>query len=135
MSDMALKWNGSRADLDFGEFDINSDDSLKTTIILCVFTDKRHEGERGCWTDSFEDEEIGSKLWLIDREKKMADVPLRANEYVKDSLQWLIRDGVIKSVKVDSFIDDQNLLQIPIWITKPNGSTSKFDLVWEGLKK
>lgn len=137
MADIALKWDGTKADLDFGDLDINSDESLKTTILLCLFTDKRVGEERGCWIDSYEGESLGSRLWLIDREKRIGDVPLKANEYVKESLQWLINDGIVKSIKVDSVLNGQNLLDIPIEVTKPNGSkvSFKFDLAWEGLKK
>lgn len=134
MSDIKLKWDGSRADLEFGELDVVTDNSLQSAVILSVFTDKGHEGQRGCWFDTFEQEEIGSKLWLIEREKKIQDVPAKANDYVRESLTWLISEGVIKTVKVDSFIDEQNRLQIPIWVTKPDGVTTKFDLEWGALK-
>lgn len=137
MADIALKWNGVIADLDFGDLDLKSDESLKSAIIISLFTDKRHEGERGTWFDSYEDDELGSKLWLLDREKRISEIPLRANEYARDSLQWLINDGIVKSIKVDSFLEGQNLLQIPIEVTKPDGKKTsfKFDLVWEALKK
>lgn len=137
MADLALKWDGVIGDLEFGEMDIVTDDSLKSAILISIFTDKRHEGERGCWIDSFEDDPVGSRLWLLDREKKISEIPLRANEYVRESLQWLIRDGIVKSVKVDSYIEGQNILQIPIEVTKPDGKkvNYQFDSVWRALEK
>lgn len=137
MADIALTWNGIAADIEFGDLDINSDESLKSAILISLFTDKNHEGERGCWIDSFEEDPIGSRLWLIDREKRVSEIPLRANEYAKEALQWLIKDGIVKSIKVDSYLEGQNLLQIPIEVTKPDGKKAsfKFDLVWEALKK
>jgi phage gp46-like protein len=141
MADIALKWNGTIADIDFGELDINSDTSLESAILISLFTDKRVEGQRGTWFDSYEaelgNEELGSRLWLLDREKRVSEIPVRANEYAKEALRWLIQDGIVKSIQVDSYLDGQNLLAIPITVTKPDGikTNFKFDLVWEALKK
>lgn len=137
MADIALKWNGRIADIDFGELDINSDASLESAILISLFTDKRVEGKRGTWFDSYEDSELGSRLWLLDREKRVSEIPPRANEYAKESLRWLIEEGIVKTIQVDSYLDGQNSLVIPISVTKPDGNKTnfKFDLVWEALKK
>lgn len=133
--DIAINWINNSGDISFSDKDLVSDESLKSVILMSVFTDRRVGKERGCWIDTYEGYQIGSRLWLIDREKKMDQVPLRANEYVIEALNWLKVEGVIKAVKVDSYLDGSNMLQIPISVTKPDGVVSKFDFVWGPIKR
>lgn len=43
---------------------------------------------------------IGSRLWLLGREKQTADVLQRARDYSEEALAWLIEDGVALAVSV-----------------------------------
>lgn len=133
--DIALNWINNSGDISFSDKDFVTDDSLKSVILMSIFTDKRVGNERGVWFDSYEGFQLGSRLWLIDREKRMDQVPLRANEYVEEALSWLKEEGVIKSVKVDSYLDGSNMLQIPISVTKPDGVVSRFEFVWGAIKR
>lgn len=137
MSDIAIAWNGQSADIVFTETDLAVDDSLKTAIIISLFTDRRVGKERGWWGDTFESEPIGSRLWLLDREKRKQEVPLRANEYTKEALRWLIKQGIAKSIKVDSYFERENILIIPVEIMRPDGESVnfKFSSNWEALKQ
>lgn len=94
-------------DLSAGEHDLNTDEGLKTAVFISLFTDKRAivegEAQRGWWGDSYpevEGDEIGSKLWLLGREKVMQDVRIRAKEYAQEALEWLKEDGLVKAVSV-----------------------------------
>jgi phage gp46-like protein len=102
---MQLTWNKHTADIDY----INGNEVL-TNIIASLFTDARaHDDDtlpdgstdkRGWWGDSFSDKKIGSRLWLLSREKQLPSVLKRAQEYAEESLQWMIKERLIKSVTV-----------------------------------
>lgn len=133
--DIAIVWDSNFGDIKFSEKDFETDESLKTAILISLFTDKRVGNEKGCWFDTYEGYQLGSKLWTLEREKRLDQVPLRANEYAAEALQWLKDEGVVKSIKVDSYLDGSNTLMLPISVTKPDGKVSKFDFVWGPIKR
>jgi len=57
------------------------EDSLTTTVLLCLFTDRRAEvsdslpdgghDQRGWWADSYRARPVGSRLWLLSLEKAL----------------------------------------------------------------
>lgn len=93
--------------------DVESERGLESAIILSIFTDRRAEADdvipdgtddrRGWWADAhpeIEADMIGSRLWLLSREKEAVSAVLRAREYVQESLAWLIEDGAARRVDV-----------------------------------
>jgi len=95
--------------------DLETDEGLETSVIISLFTDKRAEKDdilpdesnldrRGWWGDlisNFENDQIGSKLWLLNREKTETTVLVRAKKYVEEALQWMIDDGVAMKIETD----------------------------------
>ena len=92
---------------------LEGDDGLQTAIIISLFTDRLANvddvipdgttNHRGWWADALPESEndlIGSRLWLLLREKETQAVVNRAREYVIEALQWLIEDGVAHRVDV-----------------------------------
>ena len=92
---------------------LQGEKGLETAIIISLFTDRRANEDdvipdgsanrRGWWADVFpdiENDNIGSRLWLLFREKDMQLVVNRAHDYVVEALQWLIDDGIAKRVDV-----------------------------------
>ena len=82
-----------------------ADAGLQTAVIISLFTDRRAEPDdtlpaeasdkRGWWGDAIavqvngrtvEDDRIGSRLWLLSREKQLASVVERARQYCKEAL-------------------------------------------------
>ncbi|WP_324606427.1 phage GP46 family protein [Xenorhabdus nematophila] len=51
---------------------------------------------RGWWGDTFNTRSIGSRLWLLAREKQLSAVLHRAKAYADEALAWLIDDGHVK---------------------------------------
>lgn len=102
---MQLTWTTHSADIDY-----NNGNEILTNIIASLFTDARANEDdilpsggidkRGWWGDSFSDKKIGSKLWLLSREKQLSSVLKRAREFAEESLQWMIKERLIKSVTV-----------------------------------
>lgn len=106
---LVLKPDGIGADVAVAGADLLGDAGLETAVLLSVFTDRRADvtdvlplGEtdrRGWWADR-EDRKLGSRLWLLDREKRTPATIARAQDYVSEALAWLVSDGVAKSVDV-----------------------------------
>lgn len=108
MNDIALVWDTERgaADVVVSGNDLLADDGLETAVLLSLFLDRRAEpgdqlldgtDRRGWWGDSVpvvEGDKIGSKLWLLDRSKALARTLTQAEGFARESLQWLIDDGV-----------------------------------------
>jgi phage gp46-like protein len=148
MTDLQLFWSAEEfgADLALIDGDLARDNGLKTAIIVSLFTDRRARSDddlpqlgidpRGWWPDVLgePDDQIGSRLWLLSREKQLPDVVAKAREYAREALAWLIRDGVASSVEVEAEITAPGVLGLGIVITRPDGpDRQRFDFVWKGL--
>ena len=146
--DIRILWN---VDLMEGDFafdpdiqDLESDAGLETAVIISLFTDRRarlddplpdfdNPDRRGWWGDlaspEVEGDQIGSRLWLLNREKTLESVLVRAKEYVKEALQWMVEDGVAKDVEVESERQGpvgSDILAISGKILKPDGTVFPF---------
>lgn len=91
--------------------DLAPDDGLETAIILSLFTDRRalpddplpdgSDDRRGWWADAWAEQgPVGSRLWLLEREKDTRDVVNRARDYAEEALQWLVDDGIAERIEV-----------------------------------
>ena len=86
---------------------------LETAVLISIFTERRVEpGDEyseingykgGWWGDAFEEVEgdkIGSRMWLLRREKATLSNVNLARIYIEESLQWFLDDGVAETVVV-----------------------------------
>lgn len=114
-------------DLSVESADLVTDDGLETAIIVSLFSDaraapdERPDGDaepRGWWGDIGEDLPVGSKLWTLQREKSLNSVAVRAEEYTREALQWLVDDGVISALNVTAEIQDRDTVAINIELTR-----------------
>jgi phage gp46-like protein len=141
MSDIALSWNEELGGADFAlnANDLATDDGLETAVILSLFTDRRAEDSdvlpdgqtdrRGWWGDEFsgaDGDRIGSRLWLLSREKSVDTVAGRAKEYAREALDWLVDDQIASAVNVQSELVDKRELALSISIQRPGGSAVEF---------
>lgn len=149
MTDLALIWDlGSyAADLALDGASLATEEGLRTAIIVSLFSDRRardddplpQEGadRRGWWGDvaaAIEGDKIGSRLWLLRREKLLPRTLERAREYAAEALQWLIDDGVASAVEVTTEAQAGDVLAIGVVVVRPEGPTrQKFDFVWEAI--
>lgn len=109
MSDIALRWVNGEGQLIQAGADLLSDDSLTTAVLLSLFTDRRADvadrlpddsgDRRGWWGDSYRPRPIGSRLWLLAREKTIDSVLTRAEDYAREALGWLREDGHILALE------------------------------------
>lgn len=129
--------------------DISTDIGLETAVIVSLFTDRRAEGEelpqgermrRGWWGDSvaaIRNDRIGSRLWLLFREKSLTSVALRAKEYAEEALQWLVRDKIATAVNVTAEIQGGDRLCLGINIIRPDGKSTlhRYNLNWHAQEE
>jgi phage gp46-like protein len=106
---------------------------LETAVIISLFTDglaasddvlpDNTDDRRGWWGDTAPDprDPIGSKLWLLSREKQTNDVRLRAEEYTRNALAWMLTDGVADQINVAAAWVDLGRLEVTVDIWR-NGN-------------
>lgn len=154
--DVRLVFNGEQltADLSLSGALLDVDDGLQTAVIASLFTDRRAEpgdvlpdgaggDRRGWWGDALppvvsgvpiDGDRIGSRLWLLGREKQLQAVVNRAREYAAEALAWLIEDGIAERVEVEAEIVRAGVLGLDIAIHRPPGDAVdfRFAYAWEG---
>lgn len=143
MTDISTSWEAENGvgDWSIGIGDLNSGDDLLTAIYISLFTDRQARGDddydgedrRGWWGDSGAEYQIGSRIWLLRRQKLTTVVANKAIDYAAEALQWLIDDGVVASVSIESQILYPSRLYLSITYQKPDltSNTVKYYWVWE----
>lgn len=145
MSDIAIEFKGDHFDIEVLNGDLKQDDGLETAIIISLFSNRRvtaeelptsHDNKQGYWADQFADalnDKTGSRLWTLQREKRQVEVLRRAEDYARESLGWLIEDGVASSVLASAqFMDGvTNAWELMISVQRPSGRTSRYQVLWD----
>jgi len=147
MSDVRLVFNcDDQQCVDVGVAcgDLIVGNDLSTAIYLSLFTDRRASPDdripdgtdpRGWWGDAIVGDYMGSRLWLLERSRNVSETLRLAQDYAKESLKWLVTDGVIKSFTVTAVAVgscDKTLL-LTVQIYKPDGKTLgwKYRYAWD----
>ena len=138
--------NGFMADINIGETGLEQDDGLETAVLISLFSDARCTDEqlppdftfkRGYWADMFAEkngDKHGSLLWLLEREKQTVEILSKIEEYCRQSLQWMIDDGIAKDVSVQASHPRPEFTLFAVSITKPDGKIHAFKTLWDGQK-
>lgn len=137
-------------DVELDGVDLASEETLETSVAISLFTDRRALGDdelphdadsrRGWWADTVPpvvNDKIGSRLWLLSREKTTQETLNRAQEFCYEALQWLLDDGIARRVQVDtSYLGEKafGVMLIDIIIWKLDGSDERFNLFWSHLE-
>ncbi len=135
---MELMLNGRKSDL--SDFEA---DELAQAVLISLFSWRKSESDdgvqvphrQGWWGDSFATvtgDRIGSRLWLLQREKVTPDVLVRARDYAKESLQWLVDDQVVTSVDVTASRIGNDQIALQVISQLKNGK--RFDAVFSGWR-
>ncbi|CBJ81765.1 putative bacteriophage protein [Xenorhabdus bovienii str. Jollieti] len=133
MNDIALQWQINGADIVINNADIALDDSLSTAVIISLFTDRRAldsdelptgsgTDRRGWWGDSFNSRPIGSRLWLLAREKQLSAVLHRAKAYADEALAWLVDERHVRKIDVMATAPASGVLLLTVSVTLFDGS-------------
>jgi len=147
MADLALTWDETRGAADAGvsENDLAPDAGLETAVLLSLFVDRRADAadilpdeeadRRGWWADAFPTvagDAIGSRLWLLAREKQTATLLPRLEGYAREALQWLLDDGVAERVDVAASFPQPGWVLLSVEIARPgiDPVLYRFNRVW-----
>lgn len=122
------------------------DDPLIRAVIVSLFTwcranpDDAVDGSRQGWwgdaTASLTGDRIGSRLWLLSREKLLPETFNRAREYAREALQWLVDDQVAAAVDVAAERYGRAGLALVVTITRADRRVTelRFADVWQRLQ-
>lgn len=147
MEDIRTTWKVYTGDWQVVSPGLEVEDGILTAVIISLFTDRRADDNdqlpsgddrRGWWGDILSDIEgdrIGSRLWLLSREKQLQSVINKAREYATESLLWMIEDGVASGVNVQAEKVRDGVLEISVEIHRPKKTVVKylFEGFWEGI--
>lgn len=149
MLDIGLAFNSDLFEFDLvleqntQGYDLQGDNGLLTAVIISLFTDRRanaddelpdlrpgdpcsHADLRGWWGDHIFEEDardlMGSRLWLLSREKDLDVVVARAEEYATEALRWLVHDRWVETVTATAERAQKGYLGIGVQATPPPGS-------------
>lgn len=135
-----------------GKNDLATTFSLLNCVLISLFTDaraadddvlpdQRDTDRRGWWADStntaMKNDSVGSKLWLLEREKNVDTALVRAKIYIQSALEWMVDEGAVKSI--DVLTEAQRLgnsgtiiLVFQVKLNKPDGTNEafKFEQEW-----
>ena len=104
--------------------DLTRDTTLRTAILLSLFSDRRAAGtdllpspsdRRGWWPDP----NAGSKLWLYERAKIDNNLLGALAQEAVDSLKWLVEDQIAMSVNALATKYDNVTVALRIRVTLP----------------
>ena len=81
--------------------DLLADNGLHTAILTSLFSDARHDRQRGWWADSVVGRVTGSRIWVLRQEgKQQVDTLRKAEQYSAESLQWLLDDRIAEDLAI-----------------------------------
>ena len=113
---------------------------LETAVLISLFTNRIANPDdfipdgtgdpRGWWGDYGEDKPIGSRLWLLDRSKQTQEVLNNARDYIIEALQWLVDDGVVAGMDVQTEWTRTSFLGAQITLYQPTGPQIPLTYAW-----
>lgn len=148
MADIRTFWIDGTGQWQASGAALAEDDGLETAVIISLFTDRRAADDdvlpdqasadrRGWWGDAYAEvsgDQIGSRLWLLRREKQTPQVLERARQYAAEALQWLVDDGVARAVDVTAEWLNAGAMGLVIEIARAGAPVARFrfDSFWKG---
>ena len=154
-TDIKIRWDNGlfEGDFLFEDNDFDTDEGLGTAVLISWFTDQRASDDdeipnvfedfidkRGWWGDLANPvvpgDQIGSKLWLLDRSKATQENITKGIEYGTKALDWMKEDGIVKDVIVIGekllLTGNEYILALKAEITKTDGNkvNISFDPEW-----
>jgi len=133
-------------DLVVEDDDLSLDEGLETADLVSLYCHRRAANEdvvadesdrRGWWGDTFAEEpgdQIGSRLWLLERGLLTPDYGSQAARYAEEALAWMVSDGVAESASAVATTNGATRsAELLITISRPSGDTVefRFSSLWE----
>lgn len=119
---LAILENGT-IDLAHGTSGLIKEEGLESAVLISLLTDRRANpddalpdddgrvkaipADRRGWcgdalSEDDNDDRIGSRLWLLVREKQTEETRRRAIHYANEALEWLIEDGIASTIEIEA---------------------------------
>ena len=85
-------------------------DTLTRAVVISLFTHRRADPDdnadvpMGWWGDTWPmvaNDRYGSKLWLLQRSKLTNALVYTVRTDIRESLQWMLDDGVVSRIDID----------------------------------
>jgi phage gp46-like protein len=141
VNDLRLELFDDGADLLIDAGDVVTANGLAEAVLVSLLSDGRASAEeieaagfidpQGWWGEDPPDRH-GSKLWLLTRAKLDADTVLRAQDYCREALSWMIELGVAEEVRVQvERAAGQDRLDVEVQIRR--GSAREYSELWAGI--
>lgn len=117
---------------------------LPRAVIISLFSWRRANPDdnapvpMGWWGDTYPTvtgDRIGSRLWLLGREKITNETLNRARDYAIEALLWIVDDGVAARVDASAVRSGMAEAQLDITIYEHDGTAwnMRFDEFWRML--
>lgn len=132
-------------DLKLVDGDLLADNGLENAVLISLFTNRyvpsedlppNVESNEGWWADGISDpadDRIGSRLWVFDRVGKInTDTRNGMVDACEEALEWMIEDGIAKSVSVSGEVVFGERIDLSIEIVRPDAANNFFQFVWDG---
>jgi phage gp46-like protein len=114
---------------------------LQSAVLISLFTDRVADSDdvlppgqatdpRGWWADTYEGDQIGSKMWQVFWRQTTQDTLNWVTDTANKALQWMIDDGVAAAVTVTPQFLGKGRIGMTVVITEPNGKRSPFTCAW-----
>ena len=146
--DIALVQENGCYDLKLVGNDFVKDGGMETSIIIALFTNRGLaldqlrtlglEYNDGWWGDALlpqANDKTGSRLWSLNRYKVTNETLRLTEDYVKESLNFLIEDNVASQLVVNATVDGQSKVNVQIEVIRPDLEILKFGFVWNNQLK
>lgn len=149
MADIALFFDNKTREYDcrVANGDLIASNPLDSAVIISLMTWARADADDvdegadryGWWGDKVDPENtysMGSKLYLLKREKITNEVLAKAEDYIREALRWMIDDGVASEINVSLERNTANFDRVDGIVTIIRGTdtrTMKFNDLWSSL--
>lgn len=150
--DIKIIWDIDLMESDFdlaeGKGDLLRENGLQTAVLISLFTDRRANTEdkidgdnkRGWWGDGvseIEGDQIGSKLWMLERAKTTTSDIALIRRYIEDALQWMLDDEVVQKIEINierqgEIPNEQLAFEVRLYQSDGLKVAMKFKDLWDG---
>jgi phage gp46-like protein len=139
MSDTSTSWNGP---LNYGDWklvgtNLQTGSELVTAVLISLFTDRLANADdvipdgsndpRGWVGDLGQTVPIGSRLWLLGREKLRPAVAETAKSMAAEALKWMLDDSVVARLDIKTEIAQPNRMNMQVIAFKQDGTHVAMD--------
>ena len=116
-------------------------DGFETAIIVSLLTDarapsssvqtpSRRRGWVGNILTAASGRELGSRLWLYSQSRLTDAVLNELAVAAQESLNWMVEDGIAKSVAASVLKNDSRSVTVTIVITTVEGKEQRYAVLW-----